>query len=41
MFLELAVRLTPAEKAQAESLASQWRLGAAIGVPPGEQAVRR
>ncbi|MFG6414510.1 tetratricopeptide repeat protein [Roseateles sp. DC23W] len=39
--VELAVRLTPAEKAQAESLASQWRLGAAIGVPPGEQAVRR
>ncbi len=37
----LAVRLTLAEKAQAESLASQWRLGEGMGVPPGEQAVRR
>lgn len=37
---ELAVRLTSAEKAQAESLASQWRLGTVIGVPPEQKAIR-
>lgn len=38
---DLAVQLTPAERVQAESLASQWRSGGPMGAPPEAKAVKR